>query len=117
MAEGLNGTFKAELIEHQGPWRDFDQAERALVQWVAWYNSERLHSALDYVPPDECEQTYWTMMSRGQGSLAQDSRDPGASGRRESSAPRGLSCPGRAGLLRLYKSTCRAERMPRFSFP
>ncbi|MFB9573118.1 helix-turn-helix domain-containing protein [Streptomyces yanii] len=21
--EALNGTFKAELIEHQGPWRDF----------------------------------------------------------------------------------------------
>lgn len=32
MAEALNGTFKAELIEHQGPWRDFAQVERALVQ-------------------------------------------------------------------------------------
>jgi len=59
MAEALNGTFKAELIEHQGPWRDFDEVERAVFQWVAWYNSERLHSALGYVPPDEYEHAYW----------------------------------------------------------
>jgi transposase InsO family protein len=59
MAEAVNGTFKAELIEHQGPWREFEQVERALFQWVASYNGERLHSALGYVPPDEYEQAYW----------------------------------------------------------
>jgi transposase InsO family protein len=42
----------------QGPWRDFAQVERAVVQWVGWYNEERLHSALDYVPPVEYEQQY-----------------------------------------------------------
>ncbi|MFH8738038.1 integrase core domain-containing protein [Streptomyces sp. NPDC017964] len=51
MAEALNGSFKAELIEHQGPWRDADHVERAVVQWVGWYNTRRLHSALDYLPP------------------------------------------------------------------
>ncbi|MFF1651740.1 IS3 family transposase [Streptomyces sp. NPDC058240] len=55
MAEALNVSFKAELIEHQGPWRDVDQVERAVVQWVGWYNTERLHSALDYLPPEEFE--------------------------------------------------------------
>ncbi|SHN35666.1 Transposase InsO and inactivated derivatives [Actinacidiphila paucisporea] len=64
MAEALNGTFKAELIEYQGPWRDFDEVERAVFQWVAWYNSERLHSALGYVPPDEYEQTYWAQLEQ-----------------------------------------------------
>ncbi|WP_374227572.1 IS3 family transposase [Streptomyces sp. AC627_RSS907] len=59
MAEALNGTFKAELIEMQGPWRDVDQVERAIFQWVAWYNEERLHSALDYVPPAEYERAWW----------------------------------------------------------
>ncbi len=58
MAEALNGTFKAELIEHQGLWRDADQVERAVVQWVGWYNTERLHSALDYLPPEEFEAEY-----------------------------------------------------------
>ncbi|MFE1050771.1 IS3 family transposase, partial [Streptomyces olivaceus] len=56
MAEALNGTFKAELIEMQGPWKDVDQVERAIFQWITWYNEERLHSALDYVPPAEYEE-------------------------------------------------------------
>ncbi|GGT42606.1 transposase family protein [Streptomyces chromofuscus] len=59
MAEALNGTFKAELIEMQGPYTGFDQVERAIFQWAAWYNEERLHSALDYVPPAECERNWW----------------------------------------------------------
>ncbi|MFJ6635916.1 integrase core domain-containing protein [Streptomyces sp. NPDC091376] len=59
MAEALNGTFKAELIEMQGPWKDADQVERAIFQWVTWHNEERLHSALDYVPPAEYEEAFW----------------------------------------------------------
>ena len=59
MAEALNGTFKAELIEMQGPWRDFAQVERAVSEWVTWYNDERLHSALHYMPPVEYEQRHW----------------------------------------------------------
>ncbi|MFG2638815.1 hypothetical protein ACGFX8_34575 [Streptomyces sp. NPDC048362] len=51
----LNGTFKAELIEHQGPWRDFDE--------VAWYTGERLPSALGYAPPDEYEQAYGAQLA------------------------------------------------------
>ncbi|MFH0243966.1 transposase [Streptomyces sp. HK10] len=62
MAEALNGTFKAELIEHQGPWRDFDEAERAVFRWVTRYNGERLHSALGYAPPDEYEQAHWAQL-------------------------------------------------------
>ncbi|TDD40927.1 hypothetical protein E1288_34350 [Saccharopolyspora elongata] len=27
--------------------------------WVAWYNDERPHSALDYVPPTEYEHVNW----------------------------------------------------------
>ncbi|MFJ3126553.1 integrase core domain-containing protein [Streptomyces sp. NPDC086993] len=37
------------------PWRDADQVERAVAQWVCWYNTERLHSALGYLPPEESE--------------------------------------------------------------
>ncbi|WP_374112465.1 IS3 family transposase [Streptomyces sp. CC210A] len=59
MAEALNGTFKAELIEVQGPWKDVDQVERAIFQWITWYNEERLHSALDYVLPAEYEEAFW----------------------------------------------------------
>ncbi|MFC5959203.1 integrase core domain-containing protein [Streptomyces pratens] len=40
----------------------FVQVERAVFQWVAWYNGERLHSAMGYVPPDEYEQAYWASL-------------------------------------------------------
>lgn len=59
MAEALNGSFKAELVEHQGPWRDADQVERAVVRWVGWYDSERLHSARGYLPPEELETQHY----------------------------------------------------------
>ncbi|MFD3637343.1 integrase core domain-containing protein [Streptomyces sp. NPDC058664] len=59
MAEALNGTFKAELIEMQGPGKDVDQVERSIFQWITWYNEERLRSALDYVPPAEYQEAFW----------------------------------------------------------
>ena len=64
MAEALNGTFKAELIEMQGPWKGPAQVERAIFQWITWYNEERLHSALDYVPPAEYERGFWQRQER-----------------------------------------------------
>ncbi|MGX4688805.1 integrase core domain-containing protein [Streptomyces sp. JNUCC 63] len=39
--------------------KDFDQVEQAIFQWVTWYSEERLHSALDYLPPAEHEHDYW----------------------------------------------------------
>ncbi|WP_443073597.1 integrase core domain-containing protein [Streptomyces sp. NBC_01429] len=48
----------------QGPWRDVGQVERAIFQWVTWYNEERLHSALDYVPPAEYERDFWQSLGQ-----------------------------------------------------
>ena len=42
MVEAVNGTFTAGLIEMQGSWRDVDQVERAVFQWVTWHNAEWL---------------------------------------------------------------------------
>ncbi|WP_411200898.1 hypothetical protein [Streptomyces cyaneofuscatus] len=30
-----------------------------MFQWITWHNGERLHSALDYVPPAEYEGACW----------------------------------------------------------
>ncbi|MFF2329580.1 MULTISPECIES: integrase core domain-containing protein [unclassified Streptomyces] len=59
VAEALNGSFKAELIEHQGAWRDADQVERVVIQWAGWYNTKRPQSALDYFPPEEFEGQHY----------------------------------------------------------
>jgi putative transposase len=58
MAEALNGTFKAELI-HRRTWRTRDQVELAVVEWVSWYNHQRLHSAIGNIPPAEYEANHY----------------------------------------------------------
>jgi putative transposase len=58
-AESLNSLYKKELIERDGPWRGTDDVMLATMEWVAWYNTERLHSACGYVPPKEYEDSYY----------------------------------------------------------
>jgi putative transposase len=39
--------------------RTTDDVEYATMQWVDWYNNRRMHSQLDYVPPEEYEAAYY----------------------------------------------------------
>jgi putative transposase len=55
LAEAVNAAYKTELINRGRPWRCIDDVELATAEWVAWYNQERLHEALGYVPPAEYE--------------------------------------------------------------
>jgi len=54
MAESFVDTFKTELITDR-VWRTRSQLELAIVEWVAWFNTTRLHGALGDVPPAEFE--------------------------------------------------------------
>ncbi len=54
MAESFVDSFKTELIADR-VWRTRSQLELAVVEYVAWFNSARLHSALGYRPPAEVE--------------------------------------------------------------
>jgi putative transposase len=58
MAESLIGTFKAELIDRRS-WRHRDEVEFAVLEWVAWYNTRRLHSSIGDIPPAEFEANYY----------------------------------------------------------
>ena len=54
MAESFVDSFKTELISDR-VWRTRTQLELAIVQWVAWFNNDRLHESLGDVPPAEFE--------------------------------------------------------------
>jgi putative transposase len=59
MAESVIGLYKSELITMRGPWRTPEDVELATLGWVHWWNHERLHSALEHVPPAEHEAAYY----------------------------------------------------------
>jgi putative transposase len=59
MAEALNGTFKAELVALHGPWRTKVQLEWAIIEWISWYNTARLHGQVGDVPPAEYEAAWY----------------------------------------------------------
>ena len=58
LAETINGLYKAEVIHRRGPWRSLEAVEYATLEWVDWYNNERLHSACGWRPPAEYESLY-----------------------------------------------------------
>jgi len=55
MAESLVDSYKTELIRDR-VWRTRAQVELATIEWVGWYNHDRLHEALGDIPPVEFEQ-------------------------------------------------------------
>jgi hypothetical protein len=56
----VNGAYKCELIRGpgQGPWHTVEDVELATLAWVHWWNTERLHEYLGYVPPAEFEKCW-----------------------------------------------------------
>lgn len=76
LAETTIGMFKTEAIGrgspfHTGPLRTIDDVEYVTLEWVDWYNNRRLHSQLDYVPPDEYEAAYYAHMQTSQPAAPQ----------------------------------------------
>ena len=61
LAETVNGLYKTELVygPDQGPWKKIEEVELAKLSWVHWYNTQRLHSYLNDVPPVEYEEDHY----------------------------------------------------------
>lgn len=55
----VNGLYKTELIRRRGPWRTIEQVELATLEWVWWWNNQRLHGELDYKTPAEVENSHY----------------------------------------------------------
>jgi transposase InsO family protein len=59
MAESVIGLYKTEVIRHEGPWRGLDEVEHATLEWVDWFNHQRLPEPIGYVPPAKFEKEYY----------------------------------------------------------
>ena len=63
LAESVIGLFKTEVINFLGPWKSMAQVEWETLQWVSWYNTERLYSANGHRPPQELEDEFHAEMN------------------------------------------------------
>lgn len=59
LAETINGLYKAELIHKRGPWKNREAVELATLEWVSWFNHQRLLGSIGYIPPAEAEAQYY----------------------------------------------------------
>jgi len=71
LAETTIGLFKTECVGRgspflTGPLRTLDDVEYATMEWIDWFNNRRLHSQLDYVPPEEYEAAYYAHLRASQ---------------------------------------------------
>ena len=57
-AESLNSLYKRELIDPKKDWKGVDDVMLATMDWVQWYNEDRLHSYAGDMPPKEYEEIY-----------------------------------------------------------
>ncbi len=64
LAETINGLYKAELIHHRGPWKTRESVELATLEWVSWFNHQRLMGPLGHIPPAEAEANYYRQLNR-----------------------------------------------------
>ena len=63
LAETINGLYKAELIHRRAPWRSREAVELATLEWVAWFNTQRLLESIGYIPPAEAEANYYRQLA------------------------------------------------------
>ena len=63
LAETVNGLYKAELIHRRGPWKTKAAVELATLEWVAWFNTQRLLAPIGYIPPAEAEANYYRRLA------------------------------------------------------
>lgn len=58
MAESVNSLYKTELI-YSRYWNSAFEVEYETMNWVHWWNNERLHGQINLHTPKEVEQQYY----------------------------------------------------------
>lgn len=62
LAETINGLYKAALIHRRGPWKTVESLEVATLEWVTWFNYQRLLEPIGHIPPAEAEELYYQQL-------------------------------------------------------
>jgi len=58
LAETVIGLFKTEVIRRSGPWRHIEAVEFATLDWIDWFNHQRLPGPIGDIPPAEAEEDF-----------------------------------------------------------
>ena len=66
--ESVNGTLKVECV-HDEHFATREEAKRAIVEYIGYYNTERRHSSLGYIAPAEFERRWRAETSSTKESL------------------------------------------------
>lgn len=64
LAETINGLYNAERIHRRGPWRTKAAVELATLEWVSWFNTQRLLAPIGYIAPAEAEANYYQRLAK-----------------------------------------------------
>ena len=70
LAESIIGLFKTEVIGRRRPWKSFQAVEFATLEWVHWFNTQRLLGPIGYMPPAEAEANYYKQLASQATSAA-----------------------------------------------
>jgi len=59
LAETTIGLLKSELLDlRKKPWGGLEEVELALLGYIHWFNTRRIHHQIGGIPPAEFEATY-----------------------------------------------------------
>ena len=70
LAETINGLYEAELIHRRAPWKTKEAVEFATLEWVSWFNHQRLLEPIGYIPPAEAEANYYRQLASHAAAVA-----------------------------------------------
>lgn len=59
LADSVNSSYKAELIDHQPPYPGATELSLATAEWVTIYNRQRPNGYCQDLTPDRAEALYY----------------------------------------------------------
>jgi transposase InsO family protein len=68
LAESIIGLYKTEVVYRKTRWKSYEEVELATLNWVSWFNEERMLERLGYLSPGEYEAQYYGQKAQAVGA-------------------------------------------------